>query len=191
MIKLERPLCPNKKALENWDYKNIKNKEALEKSTNKKCMYCESNISHTSYAHIEHIKPKAIWKFPELEFNWDNLWYACPLCNINKSDKYDENFINPYIDDPELFLKSNWWIFFSKKWNNRWELTIDFLKLNRADLLQKRYEKIEEIRPLITRYHQCKIEDQKEAILEQINQEANSDKEYSFCVKKLIKDEII
>lgn len=36
--------------------------------------------------HVEHFAPKE--KFPELKFQYDNLLYACPFCNISKSNKW-------------------------------------------------------------------------------------------------------
>jgi len=53
-------------------------------------------------------------------------------------------------------------------------------------LLEKRNERVEKIRPLITKYFQSNTEDQKEAIKEQILEEAKEDKEYSLCVKCLL-----
>ena len=54
------------------------------------CCYCESVITTVSYAHIEHRKPKASHRFPELTFDWDNLHLACQLCNNAKSDQWDD-----------------------------------------------------------------------------------------------------
>ena len=44
--------------------------------------------------HVEHFAPKE--KFPELKFTYDNLLYACPYCNISKSNKWpsDDSKIN-------------------------------------------------------------------------------------------------
>ena len=64
-------------------------KKTLRDECNNKCMYCESTIAHVSYEHIEHIKPKAKTKFPELTYEWTNLGLSCPICNMNKGDEYD------------------------------------------------------------------------------------------------------
>lgn len=65
------------------------------------CCYCESVIDIVSFPNIEHLKPKAKDKFPELTFDWDNLHVACTLCNGAKSDKYDDchPILDP-VDDP-------------------------------------------------------------------------------------------
>jgi uncharacterized protein (TIGR02646 family) len=66
------------------------------------CCYCESVIDTVSDPNIEHIKPKAKDKFPELTFDWDNLHIACTKCNRHKSDDYDEQnpIVDPVIDSP-------------------------------------------------------------------------------------------
>ena len=79
MIKLDRPSCPNPRALTKGDYKHPDNKIALKNSTFGKCMYCESKITHIDYGDIEHIKPKS--KYPTLKFTWSNLGFACTVCN--------------------------------------------------------------------------------------------------------------
>jgi len=106
MIKLKRPICPYPKGLRDGNYKHEKNKQALASSSNDKCMYCESKISHISYAQVEHIKPKAPGKYPELEFEWNNHGYSCQTCNTIKSDKYDDAtpYIDPYSEIPSDYL---------------------------------------------------------------------------------------
>ena len=90
MVALTRPECPNPAALAAGNYKDPVNKDALRKSASGKCMYCESKIEHNSHSHVEHIKPKAKDKFPELEFSWDNLGFSCQCCNTKKGNKYDK-----------------------------------------------------------------------------------------------------
>lgn len=60
------------------------------------CCYCESQINVVSYPNIEHRKPKAKKKFPELTYDWDNLHIACEICNRLKGDKYDKQ--KPILD---------------------------------------------------------------------------------------------
>jgi uncharacterized protein (TIGR02646 family) len=135
MIALIRPECPNPTALDRGDYTDPVNKEALRESASRKCMYCEAKIGHTSYAHVEHIKPKA--KFPELEFVWDNLGFSCQICNTNKGQKYDETtpFINPYNEKPEDNLVFLLLYLFPKQGSERGEYTITELDLNRPYLV--------------------------------------------------------
>ncbi|EIT7146298.1 HNH endonuclease [Vibrio vulnificus] len=188
MIKITRPDCPHPNALENGNYKHPTNKEALKNASSDKCMYCESKISHIDFAHIEHYKPKAEDKFPELEFEWSNLGYACPKCNNNKSDKFHTDFpyIDPYSEEPsEFFLAHGSWIFV-KQGSERADLTIREIGLNRPDLLEKRLEKITEIQNAITACYRTKNQVLRDMALEELRKEAEPDKEYSFFVEALI-----
>lgn len=93
-------------------YKNYRSfKPFLIKDFNENCGYC--NSSHTwhggyKHYHIDHFAPKSL--FPELETEYDNLVYSCPLCNLAKSDKWisddpkknvvnGEGFLDPCEDD--------------------------------------------------------------------------------------------
>jgi uncharacterized protein (TIGR02646 family) len=73
-----------------------------------KCAYCESQITHVDYGHIEHFRPKGGQNArPDLVFEWTNLFLACGICNgaENKSDRFPEQaeggpLVNPCDDDP-------------------------------------------------------------------------------------------
>ncbi len=60
-------------------YRHRQIKETLTRMFSGKCCYCESRISHVDYGHIEHFRPKSC--FPELTFEWSNLFLACGICN--------------------------------------------------------------------------------------------------------------
>lgn len=187
MIKLKRPPCPNPTAL-STDYKHKENKLALHQSTNGKCMYCESCITHIDFAHVEHIKPKAIGKYPELEFEWTNLGYACPKCNNAKSDKYDEAtpYIDPYSEEPSAFIFFFGAFIYPKKGSERGELTILDLELNRSDLVARRNLKTNEILRSIRSISGTQNPTLKEKAIELLNEATKSDKEYSSMVKDLL-----
>ena len=189
MIKLERGECPHPKALENSNYKHPKNKESLKIAAYDKCMYCESKISHIDHADVEHIKPKAKDKFPELEFVWENLGYACTKCNGAKSDKYFtlSPFINPYEEKPNEFIVCAGTLLFPKNGSERAEITINQIELNRPALLEKRMNKIQEIQKSINSCHRAKDPDVKKLLLVEINSMAGKDKEYSYIVKCFLK----
>lgn len=54
-----------------------------------RCAYCDDLDKYgggSKVYHVEHFAPKE--KFPELKFQYDNLLYACPFCNISKSNKW-------------------------------------------------------------------------------------------------------
>jgi len=188
MIKLERPECPYPKALEDENYKHPINKEALRQASFDKCMYCESKISHIDFAHIEHIKPKAQDKYPELEFVWENLGYVCPKCNNAKSDKYDENtpYIDPYSENPEEHIFAFGTFLYHKDGSEKGELTISDVDLNRVDLIEKRYERIKVIIKAITSCNRTENTTLRDNALDEIKQEMLADKEYSLVVKALI-----
>ncbi|MCL1992849.1 MAG: HNH endonuclease [Spirochaetes bacterium] len=188
MIALTRPECPNPKALDNGKYNDPVNKDALRKSTSGKCMYCECKTDHNSFAHIEHIKPKALDKFPELEFVWDNLGYSCQTCNVEKGDKYDNNtpFINPYNEDPEehtLFFGS---FLYAKHGSERGEYTINELKLNRTGLIERRKERLDKLNIMISAAFRTRSDTLREQAFFALKKEADKDKEYSAAVKSLL-----
>lgn len=153
-----------------------------------KCMYCESKVEHISDLHIEHIKPKARDKFPELTFEYNNLGLACPVCNRNKSTTYDVTveFINPYIDDPTNHFVSFGFSIWAKAGDNRAKLTENELELNRPDLMEARGERLKTIRGLIETYHIEVNPTVKASIRKQILKEVDRDKIYSFCCKALV-----
>lgn len=187
MIKLNRPSCPYPQALTNGDYKHPKNKAALKNASYDKCMYCESKISHIDFAHVEHIKPKAQDKFPSLEFDWNNHGYACPKCNNSKSDKYfnDCEFINPYDEYPSEYLIPFGAFLFSKQGSERGEITIREIELNRAELIEKRTNRISDIQKAIDSCFRTNNITLRNLALTALKEEAREDKEYSIFIKAL------
>jgi uncharacterized protein (TIGR02646 family) len=187
MIALVRPECPNPKSLADGNYKHKDNKEALRNSTYGKCMYCESRVEHNSYANVEHIKPKS--KFPELEFAWNNLGYSCERCNTNKGHKFNESisFINPYDENPEEHIEFFGYFARAKKDSKRGSYTIDELKLNRAGLIEKRKEKIYNLKLMLKASRTSRSEIMRNQIIAELKKETEKDKEFSalakcFCV---------
>ncbi len=92
------------KVLTKYRHKEIK--DSLIKMFHGKCAYCESKINHIDYGHIEHYRPKSL--FPELTFEWSNLFLACGICNgkTYKGNQFPETnkkgpFINPCDDNPD------------------------------------------------------------------------------------------
>ena len=170
---------------------NIKEvKDKLRNESFSKCMYCESKVGHITYEHIEHIKPKAKDKFPNLTFEYTNLGLACPKCNMNKSDTYDVNnaFINPYIDNPnDHFLVYGAFIW-AKSGDDRAKVSEIEIDLNRAELLEFRGERMKTIRGLVDSYNRTPDGVLKNALKKEISIEIAENKPYSFCAKKLVED---
>lgn len=188
MIKLNRPTCPYPTALVDKNYKHPKNKEALKDANSDKCMYCESKISHIDFAHIEHIKPKGNDKFPLLEFDWNNLGYACPKCNNAKSDKYFNGleFIDPYTEDPADHLHAFGAIIYNKRGSERGEISIREIGLNRPDLIEKRSGRIADIQNALDACFRTQSIVLRNLAIDELKKEAECDKEYSIFTKALL-----
>jgi 5-methylcytosine-specific restriction endonuclease McrA len=170
-------------------YNHPEIKEALKKETYSKCMYCESKVGHVSYEHIEHIRPKAKGKYPELTFDWDNLGLACPKCNMNKSDEFDPllPLLNPYVDQPNEYLFAAGPYIYGRPGKARGQLTEKLLDLNRVELIEQRLEKIEAIRQLMDSYEKEQNVTLKKLILKELLKELDADKAYSFVTNSMVK----
>jgi hypothetical protein len=146
-------------------------------------MYCESPVRHVSFEHIEHIKPKAKDKYPQLTFEWTNLGLACPTCNMNKRDTYSEAtpFINPYNDDPLNHFVALGPFVYHKPGDQRAEFTETTIKLNRPDLVERRLERLEIVRLLADKVASIADRALKQNIKDQLAIELESDKPYSLC----------
>ena len=98
---------------------NKTNKKHLAQDCNHRCVYCDDIDTYgggfNAYQ-VEHFAPKS--RFPELAYNYDNLFYACPWCNRAKWDKWpstssdvnvvgNEGFVDPCSDDYDKHLKRN------------------------------------------------------------------------------------
>jgi len=73
------------------------------------CVYCERKIS-TENSHVEHVRPKALHKFPNLFDKYENMVVSCDLkntCGNYKGSEYDEKFIHPIENDPADFMTYN------------------------------------------------------------------------------------
>lgn len=64
-------------------------REYLAEESKYQCVYCavpESEMGGSRGYHIEHYRPRA--RFPELANEYSNLFYACCICNLYKSDDW-------------------------------------------------------------------------------------------------------
>ncbi len=97
------------------------------------CAYCESEVESTANGHIEHLKPKSL--FPADMFDYKNMHYSCPKCNMNKNDKYDERMIDPSLEDPEkhIYFKG----VTAKSYDERGKIMIEIFQIN-DDLRDRR-----------------------------------------------------
>lgn len=189
MIRLHRPDCPNPQALAAGNYKHAFNKAALVEAGKGKCMYCESKVTAIYFGDVEHIKPKAPDKFPELEFEWSNLGYVCGICNNSKGDKYDFGtpFIDPYLEDPSEHLLPWGEILLHRNGSERGQLTIKEIDLNRGPLIERRMEKLKEIGKAIDAAHRTQNLELRKAAIDELKMETANDREYSIFVAGLLK----
>lgn len=67
-----------------------------------KCYLCEQQTGKDYQ--IEHFKPKAEGFFPELEFDWKNLFLSCPYCNGRKSNSFI-NLLEPTSNNIEEIIE--------------------------------------------------------------------------------------
>ena len=79
-------------------------KDALIKSSNNKCAFCECIPAEGGNVEIEHFKPKSM--YPNSTFEWLNFLPSCRKCNGSKSDHdtISKPIVNPYDLDPETIF---------------------------------------------------------------------------------------
>ena len=161
-------------------------KLALRIETNDKCAYCESKIPHVDYGDVEHIIPKS--SRPDLRFDYLNLTYSCAICNNKKGNYYDPELplLNPFSDDPSEHLDAFGPMIMRKINSDRGLLTQLQLELNRTELCERRLDRLEKIQVLIERQQSSGSLSVRRVLLEQLEEECNSDKEYSLVVRSYI-----
>lgn len=127
-----------------WDWKEYLSKEGKEQ-----CVYCTINIRSFGGIrnfHVEHYKPKAEDKFPQLINDILNLYFSCSICNSFKGDEWPNNpsvaLDNKSFPDPSKVNYSDF-----LKWNDKFLIESDKvtgtyliqqLFLNRPQLILER-----------------------------------------------------
>jgi len=141
-------------AWDNWEQLQGEEKQELQcvllVMQSNRCAYCECSLN-MGEGHIEHFRRKNKDFYPELMFDWNNLYYSCMRngsCGSHKDrvlvkDNVDW-LLDPCKDNPEDFL-----LFaidgkvyprdgLSEKDLRRANLTIDTFGLNNAKLVEER-----------------------------------------------------
>lgn len=165
-------------------------KEALIVETHGKCAYCESKFRHVTSGDIEHILPKNKNARPDLVVEWTNLTLSCPTCNRqNKKDYYDPQLplINPYVDEPEQYLQEIGEYIFPASCNKRGDTTIIVIDLNRADLLERRRDKLFHTEVLLEKWFELPNGFKRSLVEEQLLDLCKNDKEYASTVRAFLK----
>lgn len=106
MRKIERTPAP--------DYFGEKSKtqkhfvfDSLSDMTEGHCAFCDVILLKAGM-HVVHFKPEK--EFPELSFDWSNLYISCPICFNAKLDKYDKDLLRPDAEDYSFdrYFICNW-----------------------------------------------------------------------------------
>jgi 5-methylcytosine-specific restriction endonuclease McrA len=170
-----------------YRYRQPAMKTAIRDETSEKCAYCESKITHTYPGDVEHILPTS--EFPELVCSWSNLTLACGECNRRKSNYYsrEEPLINPYDDEPKDHLFAAGTLIFGKPGNDKGALAELKLELNRAQLLERRHERINALNNLANRYANLAEGQLKKLLRNELGKEIENDKEYVLVSKAFLK----
>lgn len=95
-----------------WQTFAKKVKPYLLKQSQYHCSYCDIYFTNNDLSEVEHYKPKSENQYPELEFDWNNLFASCPTCNKQKEKDYKkyENTslpIRPDENDYDFFKYFN------------------------------------------------------------------------------------
>jgi uncharacterized protein (TIGR02646 family) len=143
----ENELALNAKSAFRWRSKVCKAEivAGLLAATNHECAYC--SIWPLRPMEVDHFRPKR--NYPQLAYEWLNLYPCCGLCNQNKSDKFDENLLRPdddgytfdryfFFDDLTGSIEPNPAASATERSQAR--VTIDLLQLNHALNVNQRLE---------------------------------------------------
>lgn len=177
------------------------------------CVYCETRIAPACLGHIEHFRPKGQVRNEEngklmrpgyywLAYSWDNLMLACERCNVGKKGSRfplrveghrvrrpgpltpeDPILIDPFSEDPRLFIRFNQSVAVSIDANGRGQLVIDILALNDPPLERDRRARLEVVAALRTASLQS-TDPVRRANAHLLYQEYTAlDAEYSSCLR--------
>lgn len=161
-------------------------KALLKQETSDKCAYCESKVPHVDHGDIEHMLSKL--HRPDLRFDYQNLTYACTVCNNKKRDFHDEQnpLINPYLDVPQEHLAAFGPMVMRLPTSDRGLITQRRLDLNRGALFERRKERLEQLGTLLDQLARTTNAGIRAVLEEQIRQECEADKEYTFVVRSFV-----
>ncbi len=164
-------------------YRDREVKNVIKAETHGKCAYCESKIDHVYFGDIEHIKPKSL--YPQLRLTYENLTYVCAVCNNHKRD-YDSDtdpLVNPCEDEPGEHLIALGTLVLGNPHSQKGIATEQVLDLNRAELVNRRMDRIKSLHNLAQLYAQMDDGRRKEIVRSELEEESSDSKEYSFCVR--------
>ena len=177
---LKNQAAPAKDEAINGDiYGHDNVKSALKELQQGICCYCESYYAHTTYGDVEHFRPKGYYQqfkgdqkhrpgYYWLAYKWENLMYACELCNRNYKKNYfplkdpskrfdpivrnvsgeEPLLINPYEEkNPERHLTFEGTTI--KPLTDEGKASIEFYGLDREELNESRQDLYSPIKALV------------------------------------------
>ena len=182
--KLNSGEVPTKAEKSRYNHADVK-KELL-RETHSKCAYCESKFRHIVYGDIEHVVPKS--DDPSKWFSWENLTVACDICNTNKSNAGvdRDSFIDPYDVDPEEHFWQIGSMMYARPGSNAAALTERLLDLNRADLVERRFERLKSLLKLVESVERCDNPDLKRILWDEFTAESQSNNEYAALSRSIV-----
>lgn len=165
-----------------WGYVSVYVKRPLRGMFNEKCAYCERH-AHT----IEHFIPKKKDKEENnipLKYTWDweNLLWACAICQGKKLDKDEKYFIHPCNDEPSDYLTYNLVTGKLVSKDNKGQTTIDELQLNSPSLVGARRRRIRRVLSLI----RCYLDAENYVLLHVLCDELDKDEEYLGFLRDIL-----
>ncbi len=174
-----------------WGHPEIK--AAVIEETREKCAYCESYARHVTYGDVEHILPKSVR--PELVVAWENLTFVCDVCNTNKGDYYseDEPLLNPYSDDPPAHIMFLGDMVMHRPGSAMGERTVLRVDLDRAELRERREERLRALKRLADRWVEAREAGKIELarLLEvALRSETEGEREYAAAVRDFFRQHL-
>lgn len=166
-------------------YRHPDVKSVLILETNGKCAYCESKLLHSGYGDVEHVAPKST--NVAVTFEWENLTIACDVCNTNKGSKFSNGvgFVDPYLHDPADHFIIIGALILAKTGNDDARLTEETLKLNRTELVERRSQRIRNLRDQVEVIRRAPAA-LRLILIESLNEEIQADKEFAAISRACI-----
>ena len=121
-------------------------------------------------------------------FSWSNLTLACDVCNTNKADASvdAESFIDPYRVDPEEHFWQLGPMMHPRPGSDAAALTERLLRLNRAELVERRAERQANLLRMIDLVERCRDPKLKRLLWEEFKSESLAHNEYAALSRSIM-----
>jgi uncharacterized protein (TIGR02646 family) len=172
----------------NVRYRDAALKNVLKAESHDKCIYCETKILHAQFGDVEHIRPKS--RFRERALDHDNLALSCAVCNNAKGDAWDDAipFLNPYAEDPAQQIRAFGPMLTALPQAHNAMETIRQLTLNRTGLLERRAERLQNLRALLNEYQVAVDQNMRRIAERELVEATKADREFAFVVRCFLRE---